>query len=135
MVTHDIHVELGPREAMKYDVVIVGSGPAGLATAIRLKQLVQKKGTDINVCVLEKDSRLGAHILSGDIIDPRGLNELFSNWKELDAQLNQPVPSGSSLRTACSPSWRSADSAQSRRRRSSTSRRRSTTLGITHDCA
>ncbi|MWL91937.1 MULTISPECIES: electron transfer flavoprotein-ubiquinone oxidoreductase [Cupriavidus] len=79
------------REAMAYDVVIVGSGPAGLATAIRLKQLAQDKGGDVNVCVLEKGSEPGAHILSGAIMDPRALNELFPNWKELGAPLNQPV--------------------------------------------
>lgn len=83
--------QFGPREAMEYDVVIVGGGPGGLATAIRLKQLAQEKGTDVNVCVLEKGSEPGAHILSGAIMDPRALTELFPNWKELGAPLNQPV--------------------------------------------
>ncbi len=82
---------MSERESMAYDVVIVGAGPAGLAAGIRLKQLAQTAGRDLSVCILEKGSEVGAHILSGAVIDPRGLDELIPNWRELDSPLTVPV--------------------------------------------
>src|SRR6202161_2977823 len=79
------------REAMDYDVVIVGAGPSGLAAAIRLKQLAAEAGAEITVAVLEKGSEVGAHILSGAVIDPKAMNELFPDWKEKGAPLETPV--------------------------------------------
>ena len=79
------------RESMDFDVVIVGAGPAGLSAAIRIKQLAAEKGEDVSVVVLEKGSEVGAHILSGAVIDPKAINELFPDWKELGCPLETPV--------------------------------------------
>ncbi len=79
------------RESMAYDVVIVGAVPAGLAAAIRLKQLAAEAGTEVGVCVLEKGSEVGAHILSGAVIEPRALDELIPDWKEKGAPLLTPA--------------------------------------------
>src|SRR5688572_27893834 len=76
---------------MEYDVVVVGAGPAGLAAAIRVKQLAARDGKEIGVCVLEKGSEVGAHILSGAVMDPRSMEELLPDWKKLGAPLNVPV--------------------------------------------
>src|SRR4051794_20867415 len=82
---------MSERESMQYDVVIVGAGPAGLSAAIRLKQLANANGRELSVCILEKGSEVGAHILSGAVVDPKALNELIPEWKERGAPLTVPV--------------------------------------------
>ena len=82
---------MSERESMPYDVVIVGAGPAGLAAAIRLKQLANAAGSELSVCILEKGSEVGAHILSGAVMDPSGLTELIPDWRERGAPVGPNV--------------------------------------------
>ena len=79
------------RESMEFDVVIVGAGPSGLSTAIRLRQLCAERGSDLSICIVEKGSEVGAHILSGAVLEPRSLDELFPDWKDRGAPLHTPA--------------------------------------------
>jgi electron-transferring-flavoprotein dehydrogenase len=94
------------RESMEYDVVVVGGGPSGLACAIRLRQLAIESGRELSVCLLEKGSEIGAHILSGAVFEPRSLDELFPDWKERGAPLNTPAREDRFLYLTETGSWR-----------------------------
>jgi len=100
---------MAQREVMEYDAVVVGAGPAGLAAAIRLKQLAAQHQHEVSVCVLEKGSEVGAHILSGAVMDPRSLNELIPDWQRLDAPLNAPVSEDRFLFLTEGSSWKIPD--------------------------
>ena len=79
------------RDVMDYDVVIVGAGPSGLSSAIKLAQLAKENNKELSICLIEKGSEIGAHILSGNVFEPTALNELIPDWKDKGAPLNNPA--------------------------------------------
>src|SRR5277367_2797557 len=95
-----------PRDVMDYDVLIVGAGPAGLSCAIRLKQLARDKKREISVCVIEKGSEVGAHLMSGAVFEPRALHELFPDWRNMDAPLKVPAVEDRFLFLTATRAWR-----------------------------
>src|SRR5436305_8550739 len=109
MTPQAILEQYGPREAMEYDVLVIGAGPGGLATAIRVKQLAAEQGKEVSVVVLEKGSEPGAHILSGAVMDPRALTELMPKWKQRGAPLGQPVTGDDVLFLTKTRAWGAPD--------------------------
>lgn len=99
-------IQSTPRDVMEYDVLIVGAGPSGLSCAIKLKQLAHEKGQELSVCVIEKGAEVGAHLLSGAVFEPRALQELFPNWRELEAPLHVSVQGDHFLYLTMSKAYR-----------------------------
>ena len=95
-----------PRDVMDYDVLIVGAGPSGLSCAIRLKQLAKEKNRELSVCVIEKGSEVGAHLMSGAVLEPRALDELFPDWKSMDAPLKVPATEDRFMFLTAKRAWR-----------------------------